>query len=103
MVVDTTNFTDLPGHSAATRDLHVVERFSMNPDGTLHYQFTVDDPNTWTAPWSGEYPWRPSEERVFEYACHEANYSFFGIMGGARILEAEARGEVVEGAVAPPE
>ena len=103
LVVDTTNFTDRPGLSQASSDLHVIERFSRNRDGTLHYQFTVDDPATWTAPWSGEYPWRPSEERVFEYACHEANYSFFGIMRGARMLEAEARGETVEGTVAPPE
>ncbi len=103
LVVDTINFTDRPGLSQASSNLHVVERFSKNPDGTLHYQFTVDDPTIWTAPWSGEYPWRPSEERVFEYACHEANYSFFGIMGGARMLEAEARGEKIEGIVAPPE
>ena len=103
LVVDTTNFTERPGLSSASRDLHVVERFRRNPDGTLHYQFTVDDPTVWTRPWSGEYPWRPSEERVYEYACHEANYALEGILKGARLLEAEARGEVIEGVVAPPQ
>jgi len=103
LVVDTTNFSDRPGLSGASRNLHVVERFRRNPDGSLHYQFTVEDPTVWTKPWSGEYPWRPSEERVYEYACHEANYALEGILKGARLLEAEARGEVLDGVVAPPE
>ena len=45
-------------------------------------------PTVWTAPWSGEYVWPATGDRVYEYACHEANYSFRGILGGARILEA---------------
>ncbi len=44
-----------------------------------------------SAPWSGEYVWPATGDRVYEYACHEANYSFRGILGGARILEAAAR------------
>ena len=55
------------------------------------YQFTVNDPTVWTTPWSGEYVWPASENTVYEYACHEANYSFGGILRGARVLEADAR------------
>ena len=90
LVVDTTNFTDQPALRGASRNLHVVERFTRLDADTLLYGFTVEDPTVWTAPWSGEYTWPVSDNTVFEYACHEANYSFRGILGGARILEADA-------------
>jgi hypothetical protein len=93
LVVDTTNFSDRPALSGASRNLRVVERFSRMDADTLRYQFTVEDPTVWTAPWSGEYVWPASDSRVYEYACHEANYSFGGILRGARILEAEALGK----------
>ena len=63
----------------------MVERFTRLDADTLLYQFTVDDPTVWTAPWSGEYVWPASNDRVYEYACHEANYSFGGILRGARV------------------
>ena len=91
LVVDTTNFRDTPALGQASRNLHVVERFSRIDADTLLYRFTVDDPTVWTAPWSGEYVWPASENKVYEYACHEANYSFGGILRGARVLEADAR------------
>ena len=91
LVVDTTNFTDNPSFGAASRNLHVVERFTRLDADTLLYRFTVDDPTVWTAPWSGEYVWPASDDRVYEYACHEANYSFGGILRGARVLEEDAR------------
>ena len=94
LVVDTTNFTDRPALRGASRNLHVVERFSRIDAETLLYQFTVDDPTVWSAPWSGEYTWPASKNRVYEYACHEANYSFSGILRGARILEAETFAEM---------
>ena len=53
------------------------------------YNFKVEDKTVWTAPWSGEYVWKASDERVFEYACHEGNYALGNIMRGARLLEAE--------------
>ena len=93
LVVDTTNFRDEPSLGQASRNLHVVERFTRVDADTLVYQFTVDDPTVWTAPWSGEYVWPASENKVYEYACHEANYSFGGILRGARVLEADARNE----------
>ena len=93
LVVDTTNFREQSGFSRASENLHVVERFTRIDANTLLYQFTVEDPKTWTKPWSGEYPWPATAERVFEYACHEGNYALGNIMRGARILEAEAAGE----------
>ncbi len=91
LVVDTTNFTDTPPLGQASRNLHVVERFTRIDADTLRYHFTVEDPTVWTGPWSGEYTWPATDQRVYEYACHEANYSFHGILGGARILEQDVR------------
>ncbi len=91
LVVDTTNFRDTPSLGGASRGLHVVERFTRIDANTLVYKFTVDDPAVWTAPWSGEYVWPATNDKVYEYACHEANYSFGGILRGARILESDAR------------
>ena len=91
LVVDTTNFTDTPALRDASRNLHVVERLTRVDAETLLYQFTIDDPTVWTQPWSGEYTWPVTGHRVYEFTCHEANYSFGGILRGARLLEAEAR------------
>jgi hypothetical protein len=93
LVVDTTNFTDRPAQWAATRELHVVERFRRVDVDTLHYSFTVTDPNTWQGSWSGEYPWPATNTRLYEYACHEGNYAMEGILKGARLLEQEAIAE----------
>ena len=73
--------------------------FTRIDKDTLLYQFTVEDPTIWTEPWSGEYVWPASGQRVYEYACHEANYSFAGILRGARTLEAEAAES--DGSVSP--
>ena len=96
LVVDTANFREQSGFSGASENLHVVERFTRIDADTLLYQFTVEDPKTWTKPWSGEYPWPATAERVFEYACHEGNYALGNIMRGARILEAEALAKKAE-------
>ena len=53
--------------------------------------FPAWPPTVWEAPWSGEYVWPSTDTKVYEYACHEANYSFGGILRGARVLEADAR------------
>jgi hypothetical protein len=97
----TTNFREQSGFSLASADLHVVERFTRIDRGTLLYQFTVDDPSTWAKPWSGEYIWPASSERVYEYACHEGNYALGNIMRGARILEDEARAGKSDASDAP--
>ena len=89
LVVDTINFNDTPSHVGASRNLHVVERFSRIDEDTLLYNFTVQDPDAWEGPWTGEYVWPQSEEPVYEYACHEGNYSMGNILRGARRMEAE--------------
>jgi hypothetical protein len=89
LVVDTRSFHPNGGMRGGSDAMHVVERFTKQPDGNLHYHFTVDDPETWTAPWAGETVWRSSEERVYEYACHEGNYSMTNVLKGARLLEKE--------------
>jgi hypothetical protein len=90
LVVDTTNFTDKTQFQGSAENLHVVERFRRLDAKTLLYHFTVDDPTTWERPWSGEYPWVATAEPIYEYACHEANYSLAGILKGARLGEKEA-------------
>ena len=90
LVVDTTNFNDRPALANATRNLHVVERFTRVDAKTLRYKFTVEDRTVWTKPWTGELVWPATDARIYEYACHEGNYSFGGILRGARRLEAEA-------------
>ena len=86
LVVDTTNFRPGTQGRGGTESLHVVERFTRNEDGVL-YRFTVEDENVWTVPWTGEYQWRNSDQKVYEYACHEGNYAMGNIMRGARLLE----------------
>ena len=94
LVVETTNFNDTPAlGNGASRNLKVVERFTPVDEGTLLYNFTVEDPATWEATWTGEYVWPRTDEPVYEYACHEGNYSMGNILCGARRLEAEAAGE----------
>jgi hypothetical protein len=57
---------------------------------TIRYEVTVDDPTTWTRPWTAVTTWKRSSERMFEYACHEANYSLTDILRGARADEIAA-------------
>jgi hypothetical protein len=89
LVVDTTNFTDKTRFHEATENLHVVERFSRVDGQRLLYRFTIDDPETWDRPWTGEYTWPATEKPIYEYACHEANYALGDVLRGARLREAE--------------
>ncbi|HVS15381.1 MAG TPA: hypothetical protein VMV46_15750 [Thermoanaerobaculia bacterium] len=90
LVVETVHFGDTPSFSRGSASMRVVERFSRIDDETIRYHFTVEDPTVWTAPFSGEMPWPATEDRVYEYACHEGNYALGNILRGARLLEAEA-------------
>ena len=91
LVVDTTNFTAKTQFQGSGDQLHVVERFTRVDANTLLYRFTVEDPTTWDRSWTGEYPWVASKDRIFEYACHEGNYSLEGMLRGARAREAEEK------------
>ena len=87
LVVDTTNFSERTHFRSSGPRLHVVERFTRTSETTIDYRFTVDDPETWASPWSAEVPFRAVSERIYEYACHEANYSMANMMRGARAEE----------------
>lgn len=89
LVVDTTNFNDTPSLTGASRNLHMIERFERLDGDRLRYRFTVDDPSIWSKPWTGEYPWPETGDRLYEYACHEGNYAMIGILKGARLQEQE--------------
>jgi len=87
LVVDTTNFRPETAFHGSSESLHVVERFRRVDADTILYQFTVDDPSTWTRPWSGEIPMTRIKGRIFEYACHEGNYGIVNSLSGARAEE----------------
>jgi len=91
LVVVTTNFhpqqsmrSSLEHRFFASPQMTVTERFTRTADDTILYQFTVDDPENYSQPWSGELPMNKNGEQVFEYACHEGNYALPGILAGAR-------------------
>ena len=90
LVVDTTNFTDKINYRGASENLHLVERFTRTAPDILTYLATIDDPTTFTKPWTIELPARRSDGPVYEYACHEANYGLEGILRGHRAEEKAA-------------
>jgi hypothetical protein len=93
LVVDTTNFTHRTAFQGSSAALHVVERFTRVSADTILYRFTVDDPNTWTRPWSAEIPMTATKGPLYEYACHEGNYGLPDILRGARFTEKQAAGD----------
>jgi len=90
LVVDTTNYRDEAFMGISTEQLHVTERFSRADADTLKYEVTINDPGTWTKPWSYMTLWKRSPKPVFEYACHEGNIGLEGILAGARADERAA-------------
>jgi hypothetical protein len=88
LVVDTTNFTDkigVGGGTAPSPGLHLVERFTKTAPDTVRYEFTVDDPATFTAPWTAalDLQMKPGYQ-IYEYACHEGNYGLRNMLSGSR-------------------
>ena len=93
LVVETSNLyrqNSFTWRQGATQDTHVVERFSRLDETTLLYEFTVEDPATWTRSWSAEVPMSLSQDQVWEFACHEGNYGMDGILAGHRSDELRA-------------
>jgi hypothetical protein len=72
-----------------TKQGTIVERFSRYADNEIFYQFSVDDSNIYSQPWTAELSFYATEGGMYEYACHEGNYSMPGILAGARKLEVE--------------
>ncbi|MFT7652105.1 MAG: hypothetical protein ACI9UU_001212 [Candidatus Azotimanducaceae bacterium] len=99
LVVETTNFHPDQSFRAAikhllyaSKDVTVTERFSRMADDQIKYQFSMDDPDTFTEVWHGEMPLRKTDQAIYEYACHEGNYAMPGILRGARLEESEGGG-----------
>lgn len=91
LVVETRGFGDLVGfRGGATANLQVVERFTLVGADRLRYEFTLEDPDTWTRPWTAVVPMKRTPGPMYEYACHEGNYAMDGILGGARAEERAA-------------
>ncbi len=102
LVVETTNFNPAQpiqiGQGASYRTipvsprLKVIERFTRTEQQTILYEFTVEDPDTFSTPWRGEIPFHYTDQPIYEYACHEGNYALPGILAGAREEEKAAAG-----------
>jgi hypothetical protein len=91
LVVETTNFHPLQIFRGASENLKVIERFTRVDARNLLYRFTIEDPTTFTTPWSGEVPYLAIDEPIYEYACHEGNYALSNVLSGERNREARER------------
>ena len=85
LVVETTNIHPLHQYSSA--EMKVIERFSRMAEDAVLYEFTIDDPSTYTEPWGAQVPMVALNDRLYEYACHEGNYALSNILSGARYQE----------------
>jgi hypothetical protein len=90
LVVETTNFNDKIRFRNSTSALRVTERFTRIDADTIDYQFTIEDPNTWTRPWTASLPLRKVPGPIYEYGCHEGNYGLPNILRGQRVEDAKA-------------
>ena len=84
LVIETTNFLRETAFRGSTADTQLVERLWRVDADTVLYEFTVEDPNSFTRPWTALFPLRRTDGPLFEYACHEGNYGLEGILAGAR-------------------
>ncbi len=95
LVVETTDLN--PEHTfrgvAPSADRTVTERFTRVDEETVLYEFTIDDPVMYSSSWGGQIPFKRFDDRLYEYACHEGNYSISNVLSGARYQEREARRE----------
>ena len=96
LVVETTNFhpqqnlrSSLDHRFYASSEMKVIESFTRVAEDSILYQFTVEDSENYSQPWSGELPLNLSDDFIYEYACHEGNYALSGILAGARRADFE--------------
>jgi len=87
LVVDTTNFSDKTHFRGADQNLHLIERFKLLDANTIEYRFTVDNPTAFVRQWTGEIIMSRTPGPLYEYACHEGNYSLVDMLRGARSEE----------------
>ena len=88
LIIETRNFARETAFRNSSANMQLSEKFWMIDADTLGYEFTISDPTTWEAPWTVMFPMRRTADPIYEYACHEGNYSMAGILGGWRRLEA---------------
>ena len=93
LVVETTNFNGKNPFRGSSENLRVIERFTRVADDGILYRFTVEDPSTWTRPWSAEERLQKTKGPIFEHACHEGNYDIANTLAGARAEEKRAAEE----------
>jgi len=95
LVVEIRNFNGRAPYQGSSDALTMTERYTRTGPDTLEYQFTVNDPEVWTRPWTGMFTFVRDETQyeLVEYACHEGNYGMTNILSGARARDAEAVGE----------
>ena len=90
LVVETRGFNSLVSVRGSTPDARLTERFRRLGPDVLEYEFTVEDPATWTGPWTAQVLLTRTDQPLYEYACHEGNYAMAGILAGARADEASS-------------
>ena len=90
LVVETTNLNGKNPFRGSSERMKVTERLWRVDANTLGYRFTIDDPATWTQPWTAEAPMTKSVGPIFEHACHEGNYGVRNTLAGARLEEKKA-------------
>lgn len=93
LVIETTNLTDKTFYQGASDNMHLTERFTRVADDVLLYEFTVDDPDAFSRPWTAQIPTVRLDGMIYEFACHETNRGMVGLLSGARAEEAAARGD----------
>ena len=90
LVVETTNYSPKSNFMGSSENLRMTERFTRVGPDTLNREVTIQDPTTWTKPWTVSIDLSASEDAIYEYACHEGNYSMEGILAGHRAEEKAA-------------
>jgi len=105
LVVETTNFKDDPAYRGSNPEsLRLVERFTATTPDKVEWSVTVDDPTTWTRPWTFAMPLtRNDKEAIFEYACHEGNRAMTNLLSAARAQEKAAEDAAKKGIAIPKE
>jgi len=97
LVVSVSNFTPKSDFYGSRENLRLIERYTRVSEDRINYRVTVEDPTTWTRPWTFEVPWQQQPARpnqVYESTCHEGNYGLLGMLANTRAAEARfAKGD----------
>jgi len=80
LVVDTANFSPKSYFMGAAENLHLLERFTRVAVDEIRYEMTVDDPTTWTKAWTAALRLKQTQDKIYEFACHEGNYEIMETM-----------------------